>query len=601
MSSGARSRVFSRRALVVQAATCAGSVFLFWFILQSDHRPDLAEIAHGIRALEPIQWALALVFTGISYFAIGRYDRAIHGWIGTGIDPRAAEAGGRTAIAVSQMTGMGLVTGTLMRWYLLPGLSLAKAATVTAVTGATFLAGFVVTASGIGLAAGVLSPVLSTAAWAILSAAALLVLASVVLPRTAFTTYLPSVRRIGTILGLVIIDMGAAAAAFAVCLGSTAPDVLAGAFIALGAGLASSAPAGIGSADLSFGELTGAADLAQFASAAAAFRLCYFVLPAVIAAVVALYRPAVFRREPARTARLANGWTGDLPHQCAAAERAEAGLILQPGAFALCDEGSRLEGCVRRSRSSLVAIGDVAPDALEDVATREGRLPVLYKISAPLAVRLRRSGWTLRRTGVEALLRPERFSVEGSKRRQLRRKLRRAEEAGVTVELCPAAACFSDLQRIDAVWAERSGGARGATMGRLDRQATARQRVFVARVDGEAVAFVSFHATRHEWTLDLVRQTDAAPDGTMHLLVAEAIRSAADAGVPQMSLAAVPEQAGPEAITRWFEQRTGAAGLRQFKACFAERWAPLYAAAPGPLALALGLADIAREITAKPE
>ena len=598
--SGARSRVFSRRALAMQAATCGGSVLVFSYLLLGDHGLVWSEVAKGVQTVQPIQWVLALVFTAISYFAIGRYDRAIHGWLGTGIDPQAAEAGGRTAIAVSQMTGMGLITGTLMRWYLLPGLSLAGAATVTAVTGATFLAGFLVAASALGLASGVLPPALGIAAWVILGLAASVVLASIVLPRTRLTRHLPSLPRIGTILGLVVVDMGAAAAAFAACLGTANPEVLAGAFIALGAGLASAAPAGLGSADLSFGSLTGASDLATFAAAAAAFRIAYFVVPATIAAAVALIRPPIFRRESAPKPRLAEGWSGDLPEQSAVAPRAEAALILQPGALALCSPMGRLTGCVRRARSSLVAIGDTGLPALKDLARAEGRLPLLYKISPRAASKARRAGWSTRLAGHEAVLSPETFTLQGSRRRQLRRKLRAAEEAGISVLRCPAETCFSDLEQLDAEWSARIGGARGASMGRLDRKATGRQQVFVARKEGRIVAFVSFHATPFEWTLDLVRQGDTAPDGTMHLLVTQAIWAAKQEGVPRLSLAAVPCQPGPAVVSRWFARTSGAQGLRQFKACFADRFIPVYTAAPGPLALALGLADIAREITAKP-
>ena len=42
--------------------------------------------------------------------------------------------------------------------------------------------------------------------------------------------------------------------------------------------------------------------------------------------------------------------------------------------------------------------------------------------------------------------------------------------------------------------------------------------------------------------------------------------------------------------------KAGGPGLRQFKSAFAPRWVPRYAAAPGPIRLAICLADIAREV-----
>jgi hypothetical protein len=42
--------------------------------------------------------------------------------------------------------------------------------------------------------------------------------------------------------------------------------------------------------------------------------------------------------------------------------------------------------------------------------------------------------------------------------------------------------------------------------------------------------------------------------------------------------------------------KAGGTGLRQFKSTFAPDWEPRYAAAPSPLALVIGLADITREV-----
>jgi phosphatidylglycerol lysyltransferase len=51
---------------------------------------------------------------------------------------------------------------------------------------------------------------------------------------------------------------------------------------------------------------------------------------------------------------------------------------------------------------------------------------------------------------------------------------------------------------------------------------------------------------------------------------------------------------------RWAAQvavtKAGGTGLRQFKSAFSPRWSARYAAAPNPIALAVGLADIAREV-----
>lgn len=139
MPSRTRTRVFPRRALLMQAIPFAGCLVLLWVTLRRADGVDLGTVFRDLSQVAPWQWTLGLAFTALGYLAIGRYDRAMHGWMGTGIAPGAAEASGRAAIAVSQMTGMGLVTGTLVRWYVLPDLTLARAAALTAAAGSQAL------------------------------------------------------------------------------------------------------------------------------------------------------------------------------------------------------------------------------------------------------------------------------------------------------------------------------------------------------------------------------------------------------------------------------------------------------------------------------
>jgi phosphatidylglycerol lysyltransferase len=123
----------------------------------------------------------------------------------------------------------------------------------------------------------------------------------------------------------------------------------------------------------------------------------------------------------------------------------------------------------------------------------------------------------------------------------------------------------------------------------------------VAERDGALLAFVSFHALRREWALDLMRHRAGLPDGTMHALVHAGLVAAQAAGVPQMSLSAVPACPDPDRpIYRWAAAQivtwAGGPGLRQFKSAFGPRWMPLYAAAPSPLSLSIVLADVALSV-----
>ena len=117
---------------------------------------------------------------------------------------------------------------------------------------------------------------------------------------------------------------------------------------------------------------------------------------------------------------------------------------------------------------------------------------------------------------------------------------------------------------------------------------------------------MTFHTTGHEWALDLMRIAPDAPDGTMHMMVNDAILMAREEEIPQVSLAAAPVLPKDDTSIqgrlrgKYFE-KAGGKGLRQFKDCFAPTWKPLYMAAPGPAHLAIAAVDLIRSIKhAKP-
>jgi phosphatidylglycerol lysyltransferase len=165
-------------------------------------------------------------------------------------------------------------------------------------------------------------------------------------------------------------------------------------------------------------------------------------------------------------------------------------------------------------------------------------LPVLYKCTARTAVAARQLGLKLRPIGREAWLDPRKFDLTTPSRAGLRRKLRRATAAGIRIINAPQD--WARLAQINADWAAAHGGERGFSMGRFDRNYLSGQHLYVALQDGIAIAFVSFHVGKYEWTLDLMRHVSPIPDGTMQMLIAHAIADAAAQNLPRLSLAAVP-------------------------------------------------------------
>jgi phosphatidylglycerol lysyltransferase len=280
----------------------------------------------------------------------------------------------------------------------------------------------------------------------------------------------------------------------------------------------------------------------------------------------------------------------------ASAPQAEWGLAHQGAEILLTsDQGSGW--LVRHAGCSLVALGlPFGPACLRQLtrtARVQGKMPLLYKCDQHTALKARREGWRVIRLGHEVILDLAGWSLERPARRQLRRKLRASEKAGVEVR-ADAELPIAQMERVALEWSSRHGGEKGFSMGRFERGYVGKQHVLLAWVGQRLVGFATFHATRAEWTLDLMRHVETAPDGTMHRLIAEAVTMARNAGAKRLSLAGIPDPLPSPA--RLPQRINPSCGLAQFKRSFGPRLAPRYAAAPGWTSLTLGLAAVTRAI-----
>lgn len=570
---------------------------------------DLAAGWAAMTALAPWQWAVAALATVISFLAVGRYDAEVHQVLKTGQSPATASEAGMVGIAISQTTGMGIVIGTLVRWRMLPGASLGTVLGVNAlVSGAFFLGWAVVTALVV-----LVLPL--DVAWA-KAAASLVLLAALGLgalalwaPRVGGRPLpLPPLRRMGSLTGWIGLDLGMAALAFWVLLpqGSTIgfTELLPLFLIAAAAGMIGGTPAGIGPFEVMLLGLMPSHPTEPLVCALLAFRLVYYVGPAILA-LVRLSTGPVARPAPQAGIRPAH----DLTPACKARfldlkGPAEHGLIHQ-GQHALIpvQAGGWLTQALPQTQVAVFdPAGRVPPatalEALRQAALPAGLVPAVYKASGRVAAAARQAGWQVQSVGQEAIVTPQAFDLSQPAHRQMRRKLRQAQKAGL---VCAAEAASPELDALDAAWRAHNGAARGLSMGRYCLNYLAQQEVFVARLGGEAVGFVSLHAKPGEWTLDLMRQGPGAPDGTMHQLVLTAIQAARAAGIARLSLAAVPHTAPSPGlagrVAAHLGRIGGAKGLRQFKAAFAPRWEARYLLAPSKIGLALAGWDIARALT----
>lgn len=567
---------------------------------------DPAAIVTAFGAVRLPQWLLAGCATAVSFWAVGQYDVTMHRHLRLGTPSAQAASAGMAAIAASQTLGAGLVTGTLLRWRLLPGASLWTATRLTLGVTLSFLLGWaMVTAALLLMLPSEVSRVWSGGALVALLALALPGLFWPGVPLLKQKLRLPNALTLTRLLGCTTLDLAMAALAlYALCpqeAGLTYVQLLPAFALALGAGMVSGTPGGVGAFEMAMLTQLPQIPDAPLLAAILAFRGIYYAAPALIGGGLALRG---LRHRPAPPQ-----WPAD-PELAHNAPRAEA-LLIRQGVLELLAT-AKGTWAVGRCPHMLVALHDPLDHpaqsasfvALAAAAQSESRWPALYKAGARSAAQARRAGWHVLPVCREAVLSPAEFDLARPTRATLRRKLRKAEAAGVEVGTATHLP-LDAMARLSADWVTARGGERGFSMGRFCRHYVAGQRLYLAHVADRLVGFASFHQGLHEWTLDLMRNDEAAPDGTMQALVVAALRDAAVLGVPRLSLAAVPEGAFADAAACLPRSvlRLGAAegaGLMQFKRGFDPAWHPLYLCAPNPPLAALAAVEIARAIRHPP-
>lgn len=589
--SGARRLDLATRRLHKRLLPLGIAVACLFLVLHRLEDVHLGDVAAAIGAVTPGQWALAILATALSFAAVGQYDALFHRWLRTGVTAWRAVVSGAGAIALAQTLGLGLATGTLARWRMLPELTIPTALKVTNYVSFSFMAGL-----------GLLSVMVLALPGAVGFGAPFWSLAAALLAGTAMAISilqpgwlpfrLPPLRMAARLMGLITLDVVTAAMAFWVLLPvelqPAFPLLLSVFTLSLGAGLISGSPGGVGPFELCLVTLLPVIPEPDLIAAILAFRLVYYALPACLGLLLLAHpRPAE---------RRARG-VAPLPRPSDFI-RAEALLSDQPG-HRLVPTGDGTCLHVAEASQTLVAIGDSvtggalttsAFTALERAASDGSRWPVFYKCSALTAGTARKRGWSVLPISEEAWIDPARFTLDNPQRRQLRRKLKAAEREGVTITMADPLP-LQEMEVVARDWAGRMGGERGFSMGRFCREHLARQRCYLAYANGRLVAFASFHTVGREWTLDLMRSRSDMPNGTMHALIHAAIRDAARAGVPRLSLAAIVLEDGHKLLKLLWTSGS-AKGLRRFKESFAPRRQRLYAAAPNRAILVLAGLDL---------
>lgn len=274
----------------------------------------------------------------------------------------------------------------------------------------------------------------------------------------------------------------------------------------------------------------------------------------------------------------------------------------------------------QRSGRSLIALGDPVGNplrfeqlawAFRELCDKNAGWPVFYQVSAeqlPLYLDL---GLALAKLGEEArVLLPE-FSLEGPKRRDLRNEYRRAQRDGASFAvLTPGEveAKLPELRAISDAWLHgKSVAEKGFSVGRFDVEYLRRFSCACVLREGRIVAFANLwlSRSRDEFSIDLMRYSDAAPKGVMDYLFIELMLWGKDGGYRWFNLGMAP-LAGLEKhplapfwhklgrlVHRYGEPFYNFEGLRRYKEKFGPEWRPRYLASPGGLILPRVILDTA--------
>ncbi|HGG04846.1 MAG TPA: UPF0104 family protein, partial [Aliiroseovarius sp.] len=285
-------RIFLRQ--IVPVLLTFGLAYVLW-----DHasRLDFVRIRDGLANIKPVEWAMAGGLSVLSFWAVGRYDLVVHRILGNRVQARPARHAGMAAIAIGQSVGFGLVSGAFVRWRMLPDLTLPQSLRLTAAVSISFLAGWAVVTSAIFLLfpAHVTHNAAPAIAALVLLLAALTCLLAVLRPAFLDRIKLPSFKAMGTVLALVMVDTLAAGGALYALLPQSIhialPVFLSTYLLALGAGLVLGSPGGVGAFEATILVLLPQFDQTGLLTAILAYRVVYYLLPALVGAALVIRGP----------------------------------------------------------------------------------------------------------------------------------------------------------------------------------------------------------------------------------------------------------------------------------------------------------------------
>lgn len=301
---------------------------------------------------------------------------------------------------------------------------------------------------------------------------------------------------------------------------------------------------------------------------------------------------------------------------------AEAQIALSGDKSFLLDPGGRAYLAYADTGRLLVALGDPVGDDAEaargliwtfrELADRTGRRCAFYRVGSEFLPTYLDLGLSVLKMGEVARVPLTEFSLEGSKRRDLRQAVAKAGREGFVFEILKRAevpAAFGALKAVSDAWlATRNGAEKGFSLGACTPDYLARFDIALLReaATGRIVAFANIMegADREELSIDLMRHDDGCPRYGMEALFGFLMLHGRDAGFRWFSLGAAPLSGLENRRFASVWNRVGGfvhdhgerfyrfEGLRAFKQKFDPVWSPEYLACPGGLAVPRVLFEI---------
>lgn len=340
---------------------------------------------------------------------------------------------------------------------------------------------------------------------------------------------------------------------------------------------------------------------------ASRFLRASLVLAVVLAAVIVnsliSHRPAL---------REANKIPDVVKRLVAQSEDTEANIALTGDKLFLVSPDETAFIAYADTGTSLIAKGDPVGDrkagetliwTLRERAYRAGKRVAFYSVSPEYLPTYLDLGLSILKIGEVARVDLRGFTLEGSKRKDLRQARNRALRDGFVFSVIPRDelnAVLPDLRHISDAWLERKQGEeKGFSLGAFTEDYMLNFDVAVLRdPEGRIVAFANLFqgANQHELSLDLMRYLPDAPHFAMDSLFAEMMLWGAETGFHWASLGAAPFAGvqNRELAPLW--NRIGGfiyehgehfyrfEGLRAYKEKFDPVWSPNYLACPGGMA-----------------